>query len=285
VKRLEPVGVRLALCLAAVSLVWAPGAWASTSTQASPTVAFATPGSKQVSLTACAGLLCDSVSQSVLVLDPHPAVTSSGALAATVEAGQMVRLDGVGTGKPPLAFSWQVTPLVAPSFTVSGNPGWWDTAGLAPGVYAVELTISNTAGSAAGVPFAVTLLPPQGSGFYTLAPCRAYDSRTGLALTSGSSRTVGIAASGCGVPATARAVAVNVTVVDPTGVGSATLYPGNYPQSVASTIDFAAGITRANTVLMPLSTDGVGTFGLAVDVANGGSTHVLMDVTGYFLAP
>jgi len=266
------------------SWVAPPAAWASTSTEPNPTVAFSTPGTKLVNLTVCAGAACDSLNQNVVVLDPLPAVTSAGALLSFVEAGQLVRLDGSGTGKPPLDFSWRVTPLTAPAFTVSGNPAWWDTTGMVSGLYTVALTISNTAGSAVSLPFLVTVQEPRAAELYTVSPCRAYDSRTGLALASGSSRTLGISASGCGIPADARAVVLNVTAVTPTGVGYATLYPGNYPQPATSTINFAAGVTRANAAVMGLATDASGTVNLSIFVANGGSTHFVVDVTGYFQA-
>jgi len=275
---------RCAVSLVMLSAFAGPPAWAGTSTQPSPSVVFSTPGTKAVSLTACAGTFCDSLSQNVVVLDPMPAVTSAVVQVASVEAGQMARLDGAGTGKPPLNYSWQVTSLAAPAFSLPGSSVWWDTTGKAPGVYTLVLSISNAAGNVVSTPLTVTLLPPQAADFFTIQPCRAYDSRSGLRLASGSARTLNVA-SACGVPADARAVAINVTVVNPTDAGNATLFPGNYPQPATSTINFVPGTNRANSAVMPLSTDGQGTLGVAVSIANSGSADVVVDVSGYFQVP
>jgi hypothetical protein len=284
VKR-DDAGVCCAVCLGMGILLFgaAPAAWAAgTSTQPSPSVVFATPGAKQVSLSVCAGQACGETSHSVVVLDPHPLVVSAGSPVTAAEVGQLVRLNGAGTGRPPLDYTWSATPVTGPAQSVSGATGWWNTTGLAPGVYAVRLTIANTAGNAVSLPFSVTLAPAQAADYYTVSPCRVYDSRSGAALAAGSSGVLPVAAASCGVPSDARAVALNVTVVDPTGQGYAALFPGNYPQPSTSTINFTAGVTRANAVIMPLSTDGIGTLGLALVMAGGGSSHVLVDVAGYF---
>lgn len=281
----DDAGVCCAVCLGMGILLFgaAPAAWAAgTSTQQNPSAVFATPGAKQVTLSVCAGQACAETSQNVVVLDPRPAVVSAGSPVTAAEVGQLVRLNGAGTGRPPLNFTWSVTPLVGPAQSVSGATGWWDTTGRPPGIYTVRLTISNGAGNAVSLPFAVTLLPAQATDYYTVLPCRVYDSRSGAALAAGSSSVVPVAAAGCGVPSDARAVALNVTMVDPTGQGYAALFPGNYPQPATSTINFSAGSNRANAVVMPLSTDGVGTLGLALMMAGGGSSHVIVDVAGYF---
>lgn len=280
----DDAGFCCAVCLGMGILLLgaAPAARAATSTQQNPSVVFATPGAKQVTLSVCAGQACAETGQSVVVLDPHPVVVSAGSPVTAAEVGQLVRLNGAGTGKPPLNYTWSATPLTGPPQSVSGATGWWDTTGLQPGVYAVALTIANGAGNAVSSPFAVTLLPAQAADYYTVSPCRVYDSRTGAALAAGSSGVLPVAAASCGVPSDARAVALNVTVVDPTAQGYAALFPGNYPQPSTSTINFTAGVTRANAVVMPLSTDGAGTLGLALVMAGGGTSHVLVDVAGYF---
>jgi hypothetical protein len=246
-------------------------------------VIFTTPGSKQVSLTACNGATCSTASQSLLVLDPKPVVTGSAVSTATAEVGQLVHFTGTGTGKPPLSYLWQVTPLTAPAFTVSGASAWWDTTGLSPGAYAVGLGISNTAGSASSPLAAVVLTAASPTDFYTISPCRAYDSRSGAALVSGSSTVINVVASACGIPTNARVVVGNLTVVSPSGQGFVSVYPGNYPQPATATATFVGGVVLANSVILPLATDGSGTLSIALLVGNNGSSHVVLDVTGYFL--
>src|SRR5262249_31318952 len=59
-----------------------------------------------------------------------------------------------------------------------------------------------------------------------LPPCRLFDSRqTGPALVSGASRRIP-ARGTCGIPATAQALTVNLTVTGPTGDGFVTAYAG-----------------------------------------------------------
>jgi Tol biopolymer transport system component len=124
--------------------------------------------------------------------------------------------------------------------------------------------------------------PVPGQDFFTLPPCRLLDTRQqGPILATGVERTVLVAGS-CGVPATARAVAVNVTVVQPTAEGSLTLYPGDLAAPLAATISFPAGSTRAGSAILGLALDGAGTLSILPAVNGGGTVHVLLDVSGYF---
>jgi hypothetical protein len=265
-------------------LLWAPAAGAGTSNQQNPVVTFATPGAKQVILEVCNNAGCSSVTKAISVLNPVPVVTSAAFTPLLPEAGQLVLVTGAGTGKPPLAFSWEAAATGGPPFV--GFPGataWWNTAGLPPGAYTLSLHIQNGSGTAVSA-LPIILAPAADLAFYTVAPCRLYDSRQGpLPIPSGAAQV--IQGSGtCGIPVGARALAANVTVINPTGTGYAVLYPGNYPQPVASTVNFTAGITRANHAILPLATDGVGTLTalLSVAAANG-SADLTVDVSGYFM--
>jgi hypothetical protein len=86
----------------------------------------------------------------------------------------------------------------------------------------------------------------------------------------------------CGIPATARAVAVNVTVLQGQGDGRLTLHPGNLSTPNTSTINFTAGQTLANNAILALASNGEGTLGITPFVIGGGTVHVLVDVSGYF---
>ena len=122
------------------------------------------------------------------------------------------------------------------------------------------------------------------SDFYTVAPCRVVDTRGGLPLISGVERTLPVAGS-CGVPAHAVAVALNVTVADPTSLGNVRLYPANVQKPDATAINFLAGANRANAAVLPLSTDGTGTLTAEPYLPGGGSVHLILDVVGYFAQP
>ncbi len=127
--------------------------------------------------------------------------------------------------------------------------------------------------------------PPAAAMFYTIAPCRVFDTRNaagpygGPALGPGSSRTFSLAGA-CGIPADAKSVSANLTVTNPLAGGFLVLYPGGVSLPSSSTINFSAAQTRANNVVVRLSTDGSAT--LVVMNGSAGSTNVLLDVNGYF---
>jgi hypothetical protein len=127
--------------------------------------------------------------------------------------------------------------------------------------------------------------------FYSVTPCRIVDTRGGTGLTggpemaSGSPRSFPIAGQ-CGVPATARAATLNVTMVAPTRSGYLTIWPNNTTRPIVSTINANAGEPAiANGAIVPLSSDP----SLQISVVYGtcglncpGTTNLVIDVTGYF---
>ena len=122
------------------------------------------------------------------------------------------------------------------------------------------------------------------AGFYTLVPCRVADTREGFgpyggpALQALTSRAF-VMATRCGIPVGVDALAVNITVTEPTAAGYLTLYPFGVPLPLASTINYQAGQTRANNAIVPLGA----TDAIAVYCAQPtGTTHFLIDVVGYF---
>lgn len=115
-----------------------------------------------------------------------------------------------------------------------------------------------------------------GSGFTPVTPNRLVDSRPATPLTSAESRTIQVTGL-AGVPTTATAVALNVTAVLPTAAGWMTVWPTGTTMPVASNLNFVAGQTVANSVIVQLGTGG------AIDVFNSaGTTHLVLDVTGYW---
>lgn len=119
---------------------------------------------------------------------------------------------------------------------------------------------------------------------FTVPPCRVLDTRGpagplgGPALTAGGDRTFTVGGT-CMIPATARAVVVNVAVTEPTNFGFLTLYPGGGALPVASTINFAPGQTRANNATVMLGPAG------EIVVRTGmssGQVHFILDVNGYY---
>lgn len=122
---------------------------------------------------------------------------------------------------------------------------------------------------------------PSPGSYFTVAPCRVVDTRIGSGgiLSSGAASNYLIAAN-CGVPPSAVAVAANVTVVEPTGAGFFTLYPGASTPPGTTTLNFGAAQTRANNAILSLGPDG--SVSILPFVSGGGQAHLVVDVTGYF---
>ncbi len=120
--------------------------------------------------------------------------------------------------------------------------------------------------------------PPSPASFYTVPPCRIADTRAGAPLASGAPRLFPVAGS-CGVPHTARAVAVNLTVVAPSAAGHVTVYPGGSPAPATSSISFRAGQVRANNAVLLL---GAGGLSAVAVIPSSGQVHLVIDVSGYF---
>ncbi|HEX5759609.1 MAG TPA: hypothetical protein VF121_10475, partial [Thermoanaerobaculia bacterium] len=125
-----------------------------------------------------------------------------------------------------------------------------------------------------------TATPPvQAVRFFTLTPCRVYDSRlAGLRqpLRDGETRRVP-AAGVCGIPATARALAVNVTAISPSGALSLAIWPSTLSRAQANVLSFAPYRTRGNNTFLMF---GGGELSLEAGVF--GTVHVALDVNGYF---
>lgn len=158
----------------------------------------------------------------------------------------------------------------------------------ATNTYTVTLTVTDTHGLQASTSRKVSVsseVPGAAEGFFTVPPCRLADTRATTPLTSGVQRTFQVTGL-CGIPATAKAVSFNVTVVSPTGQGFLVLFPGNQTSVpfAQSSINFnPANAPRANNAILRLATNGAGTINvLPATPASPLQVHVILDVDGYF---
>ena len=137
----------------------------------------------------------------------------------------------------------------------------------------------------AGAVSMVLALPCQAAGplsYHTLTPCRVADTRPSNFLANGEVRPFTVHGV-CGVPSTAKAVALNVTAVSPTGEGHLTLFASGTSVPTVSTVNFPAGVSAlANGAIVSLSTDATNDLSVAAVVAGGGTVHVVLDASGYF---
>ncbi len=101
---------------------------------------------------------------------------------------------------------------------------------------------------------------------------------TGPPLLNGSAETVTIG-SVCGIPATAKAVAFNLTAITPTGAGFLRAYPSGAAPALVSQVNFSSGQTRTNNGTVEIGADGK----IVVQAAlTGGAVSYVFDVVGYF---
>lgn len=121
-----------------------------------------------------------------------------------------------------------------------------------------------------------------GLELHTILPCRLLDTRqSGQPLVSGERRTV-FATGLCGIPAAAKALALNIIAVEASQDGYLALFPDGCPTPETSAVSFRAGLTRANNSLLRLSGGSVPAFAVEAALDAPGSVHFVVDVFGYF---
>jgi len=127
-----------------------------------------------------------------------------------------------------------------------------------------------------------------------VAPCRIVDTRViGGIVVNGSQRnwdmdgsnfsSQGGSSTDCGIPfGVAQAVAMNITVTQPSGPGYVTAWRYVSARPLASVLNFVTGQTVANSTIIPTNPGGGADFSVYVA---GGNAHMVIDVIGYFAAP
>ncbi|MEU9250663.1 hypothetical protein AB0D66_02270 [Streptomyces sp. NPDC048270] len=120
------------------------------------------------------------------------------------------------------------------------------------------------------------------SGYTPVAPVRFVDTREGLGTAKGQvagQTSFGTRISGLrGVPQGVKAVALNVTVTGPKEAGHLIVHPSGGRIPLASSVNFTAGQTVANAVIVPVGPDG------SISIRNNAwaGTDVVVDVVGYY---
>lgn len=124
----------------------------------------------------------------------------------------------------------------------------------------------------------------RGSRYSALDPVRVLDTREGVGAPRARVGPAGVVdllvAGRNGVPADARAVVLNVTGAGPSSATDVRVYPTPVvlsPVPEVSSLNLAAGITRANLVTVPIGNDG------KVRLRNSaGTVSLLADLAGYY---
>ncbi len=117
--------------------------------------------------------------------------------------------------------------------------------------------------------------------FVPLTPCRVADTRNLATLRrpigGGTTRDFTIAGA-CGVPSNAAAYSLNVTVVPQGFLGYLTVWPAGQDQPSVSTLNSYDGRVKADAAIVPAGSGG------AISIFASNTTHVILDINGYFAA-
>jgi uncharacterized repeat protein (TIGR03803 family) len=161
------------------------------------------------------------------------------------------------------------------------------TSTLALGTDAIVATYSgdtNYSGSSGTLSQIVNPVPSPVQ-FVTLTPCRVVDTRNapgpfcGPPIGGLSFRSFPLSMSGnpCGIPASAVAYSLNVTLIPGPKLGYLTIWPAGEGQPVVSTMNSPDGRVKANAAIIP-----AGTPSGSVSVYVTDTTNVVLDIDGYF---
>lgn len=177
-------------------------------------------------------------------------------------------------GVAAITVTARVSPLASPGATLT-NRAWVSSA------TADVVNVNDGAEAVVGVVGIAS--PPPEQLFNPVTPSRQFDTRDGTGgvpvgkLAGGD--VLAFTVTGVnGIPAGAAAVALNVTVDDPSGAGWISVYPCATPPAIASSLNFTAGDVAANAVVAPVDDVGQVCFRTSAD------THLISDVSGWFPA-
>jgi uncharacterized repeat protein (TIGR01451 family) len=214
------------------------------------------------------------------VADTLPADLTSASWTCIATAGSAC---GAASGSGNIATTVDLLPGGAATFTLTAT-----ASPTALGSISNTATVALTAGPIDPDPAnnsATDTDTRRGGSYYTVTPCRVLDTRNPAGaygappLGASASRTFTLTGR-CGVPSTATAVSINLTVTGGTAPGFLLARPTGGSVPTVSTINYAAGQTRANNAVVVLSAGG------QLDLTCGqgsGTVDAILDVSGYFV--
>jgi hypothetical protein len=241
------------------------------------------------------------------VLDTRDGTGRNGNV-APVRPGATIHLDVTGVaGVPDSGVSAVVVTLTGTQPTRHTFVTAWPQGATRPEASNLNLTPGETRANSVTVPVSpsgmISLYNNQGSthlivdivGFYSSgtgpaggrfhtidAPRRVLDTRFAQGAPAGKvgpggSITLDLRGK-VGLPQTGMvAVALNVTATEPTAVSFVTVHPGDVDRPLASNLNVVPGQTVASLVTVRVPANG-----LVRLYNNGGSTHLIADVTGWY---
>jgi hypothetical protein len=194
--------------------------------------------------------------------------TSSANYAAGALTGNLVEV-GLGTNGEVSIFSSATTNIVV---DLEGYTSPTASDGIGAGLFSPLSPPGRLCDTRPGNPSGLSGGDAQCNG----------SNNAGETLSTGGTQAVQVTGNN-GVPAGAIAALLNVTVVDPARSGFATVFAEGAERPFTANVNYQAGQTTGNRVIVPLSTNGnaVG----QVSVFSSQATDLVIDVTGYYSAP
>ena len=190
--------------------------------------------------------------------------------------------------------------------TVTSNDGLINCPGICSHYYSPTSQITLTAVPGAGFIFAgwngsctgtgpcqvtmsqaqtVNAVFSQPLQFVAVPPCRVVDTRGpngdfgGPPLQGGTQRNFVVPQGPCGIPTSAQAYSLNITVAPSGHLRYLTVWPTGQSQPVVSTMNSPDGRTKANAAIVSAGTDGAISFYVT------DTTNLIVDIDGYFESP
>ncbi|MFE4975206.1 hypothetical protein ACFRAR_24265 [Kitasatospora sp. NPDC056651] len=230
----------------------------------------------------------------------------TGATVAKIPAGGTARVKVGGSGGIPTGVTAAVLNVTVTNPATAGHIDAYPEGGTRPATSNVNYQAWQTVPNLVTVPVgangyvdlynggwgAVDLIADitgyftqsNTNGYFEVGSRRLVDTRDGTGAPRGQvgayrSIPVQIADSAPGIPYSGvNAVALNITVTDPRSDGHLTVYPSGQALPTASNVNFTAGQTVANAVVVPVGADG------RIQVYNGAwaPADVIVDVVGYY---
>ncbi len=204
----------------------------------------------------------------------------------TIATGEQATLSVAATGTPPLNYQWFIGTSGDTGNPISGAISTNYTTPALTNTTTFWVRVSNAHGSvnSSTATIQVTPQPPVGLNYFTLTPCRVVDTRGGApivgpVLQGQQTRSLPVGGK-CGIPLTAKALSINLTATGSTAPGNIRLFPAGQAVPNISTINYAAGQTRANNAVIALNASGA--MAAFVGQPAGTTVHLIVDVVGYF---
>jgi hypothetical protein len=205
---------------------------------------------------------------------------------ASNPAGLTVQLDGTSYSAPQTLSVTCSSSHTIGTMTPQGQYAWLDWSDGGTISHSITAPASGSATYTANFTTIAT-----GLYFYPVTPCRVADTRSGSgktgsfgppSITGGTNRAFPIPSSGCGIPTSAAAYSLNVTVVPPGQVIYLTTWSTGQSMPTVSTLnDFSGQVSTpgnvvANAAIVPAGTGG------SVSIFVSDTSDVIIDINGYF---